>query len=294
MLEFHRVSKTYRNTPAVRDATLRVPPGTVVGMVGHNGAGKSTLMRMAVGLVRPDSGTVRLDGIPVERLGHLGGLVAASLDPATLPAPWTARTVVTVTAGLSGLPEARARDVLELVGLTAAAHKRVATYSMGMRQRLAVAVALVSTPKVLILDEPTNALDPAVTHDLHTWIAAHAAAGNTVLISSHHLPEIEQIAQRVVVLRHGIVVGDQPIRELLAGGAVRVRVDRPDLLVEQLWRRGFKAEHLADDTLRVSAATTDEIGELAAANGLVVRELVGERSRLTDVYRRLTAGGAPR
>ncbi|WP_203901464.1 ABC transporter ATP-binding protein [Virgisporangium aliadipatigenens] len=294
MLEFHRVSKTYRDVRALRDVSLEVAPGTVVGMVGHNGAGKSTLMRMAVGLVRPDTGRVHLAGVPVERLGRLGGLVAASLDAATLPAQWSAHTAVTVAAGLSGLPVARAREVLELFGLTAAAHKRVGAFSMGMRQRLAIALALIGRPKVLILDEPTNALDPDIAHELRTWIAAHAEAGNAVLISSHNLPEIEQVADRIVVLHQGVVVRDEPTRALLAGGTVLIRVDRPDVLVEQLWHRGSKAEHLADGTLRVTAATTDEVGELAAAGGLVVRELVGERQRLTDAYRRLTADGNSR
>ena len=294
MLIFHHVSKSFGSTPALRQVTVRVERGTVVGLVGHNGAGKSTLMRMAVGLVRPDAGQVTIDGVPVGQFGRLGGLVAASFDASKLPAQWSALTAVRVTASLAGVPEARAGEVLDMVGLTVAARKKVGQFSMGMRQRLALALALVSEPRVLILDEPTNALDPVVSSDLRRWVTEHAARGNSVLISSHNLQEVEQVADQVVVMHKGEVARDAAITQLLDSRTVLVRVDHPHVLAQRLQELGRRVEHLPGDTVRVDAATTDEIGEIAAGTGLVVRELVGERQRLSDIYQLITAEGPTR
>jgi ABC-2 type transport system ATP-binding protein len=273
---------------------VTVEPGTVVGLVGHNGAGKSTLMRMAVGLVRPDAGRVSLGGEPVEQLGRLGGLVAASFDASTLPANWSAITAVRVTADLAGTPEARVAALLEMVGLAGVAGKRIGQFSMGMRQRVAIALALVSEPRVLILDEPTNALDPVISNDLRRWVTEHAARGNSVLISSHNLPEVEQVANRIIVMNKGEVVRDAATTELLDSHTVLVRVDQPELLAQRLHKHGHQVESLSGETIRVSGATTDEVGVIAARNGLVLRELVEERHRLSDVYQLITAEGTTR
>ena len=294
MLVFDRVSKCFGSTRALCEVSVSVEPGVVVGLVGHNGAGKSTLMRMAVGLVRPDAGRVTLGGEPVERLGRLGGLVAASFDASTLPAHWSARTAVLVTAELSGVPDSRAAQVLDMVGLADVARKRVGQFSMGMRQRLAIAIALVAEPRVLILDEPTNALDPVISHDLRGWVTEHAARGNSVLLSSHNLLEVEQVADRVVVMHKGEVVQNATTTDLLDSNTVLVRVDRPDLLAQRLHQVGRRAESLAGGTLRVDGTTTDEVGEVAFGAGLVVRELVEERHRLSDIYHMITAEGTTR
>ena len=291
MLRFEDVSKRFKNTQAVRGVSLALEPSTVVGMVGHNGAGKSTLMRMAVGLVSPETGQVTLGGTPLSRFGRLDGLVAASFDASTLPASWTAGTAMAVAASLSQVPRSRADQVLEQVGLAKVAGKRIGKFSIGMRQRLAIGLALLSEPRVLILDEPTNGLDPEITRELHHWITGHAAAGNTVLVSSHNLPEVEQIADRIVVMHQGQIVRDSSTRDLLVGDSVRIRVDRPEVLVEQLVRVGLHAERLTDGSLRVAAPTTDEVGHLAASSGVVVRELFREQSRLADVYELLTTEG---
>jgi ABC-2 type transport system ATP-binding protein len=294
MLRFDRVSKSFGSTQALREVTVHVQPGMVVGLVGHNGAGKSTLMRMAVGLVRPDAGQVSVGGDPVERIGRFGGLVAASFDASTLPAQWSARTAVKVMAGLAGVPDARAARMLDLVGLADAAHKKIGQFSMGMRQRLAIALALVGEPRVLILDEPTNALDPVISHDLRGWLIEHAARGNSVLISSHNLQEVEQVADRIVVMHKGEVARDAATTELLDSNTVLVRVDQPEALGERLHQLGRRVQSLPGGTIRVDAATTDEVGEIAAAAGLVVRELVEERHRLADVYQMITAEGSTR
>jgi ABC-2 type transport system ATP-binding protein len=294
MVIFEHVNKSFGSARALSDVSVTVDPGTVVGLVGHNGAGKSTLMRMAVGLVRPDSGSVAIGGVPVDQLGRMGGLVAASFDASTLPAQWSALTAMKVTAELAGVPDGRVSAVLELVGLAGAARKKVAELSMGMRQRLALALALVGEPRVLILDEPTNALDPVISSDLRGWITEHAARGNSVLVSSHNLQEVEQVADRIVVMHKGVVARDAAITELLDSNTVLVRVDRPDLLEQRLRELDRRVETLPGGTLRVDSATTDEVGEIAAATGLVVRELVEERQRLSDIYQLITAEGTTR
>jgi len=294
MLIFDQVSKSFGSTQALREVTVTVEPGVVVGLVGHNGAGKSTLMRMAVGLVRPDAGRVSLGGDPIEEIGRLGGLVAASFDASTLPAQWSARTTMQVTAALAGVPDSRVAAVLEMVGLSAAADKKIGQFSMGMRQRLAIAVALVNEPRVLILDEPTNALDPVISHELRRWVTEYAARGNSVLISSHNLQEVEQVADRIVVMHKGQVARDAATTDLLDSNTVLVRVDQPAALAQRLHQLGRRVQTLPGDTIRVDAATTDEVGEIAAAAGLVVRELVEERHQLSDIYQLITAEGTSR
>ena len=294
MLIFDQIRKSFGSTQALRDVSLTVAPGMVVGLVGHNGAGKSTLMRMAVGLVRPDAGAVTLGGDRIEHLGCLGGLVAASFDASTLPAQWSARTAMQVTAALAGVPDSDVGRVLEMVGLADAADRKVGQFSMGMRQRLAIALALLSKPRVLILDEPTNGLDPVISHDLRRWVTEYAARGNSVLISSHNLQEVEQVADRIVVMHKGEVARDAATTDLLDSNTVLVRVDRPTVLANRLHQLGRRVQALPGDTIRVDAATTDEVGEIAAAAGLVVRELIEERHQLADIYQLITAEGTSR
>jgi ABC-2 type transport system ATP-binding protein len=294
MLHFESVTKRFGTVRALHQVSFTVPDGAVVGLVGHNGAGKTTLMRTVTGLVQADTGQVRLDGAPVERLGRLGGLVGVSFDASTLPPAWTAHTALRVAAELSGVPAEWADGTLDLVGLGTVGRRRIGVFSMGMRQRLALAVALVARPRLLILDEPTNALDPAVSHELRRWIGDHAAAGNSVLVSSHNLPEVEQVADRIVVMHKGEVVQDAATADLLAAHNVRVRVDRPAVLADRLRRHGLRTQIVADEALRVFGAVTDDVGLAAAECGLVVRELTPERHRLSDIYRAITLEGASR
>jgi ABC-2 type transport system ATP-binding protein len=294
MLNFDNVSKSFGSVRVLDEVSLCVPAGSVVGLVGHNGAGKTTLMKAALGLVRPDEGEVRLGEIPVGRLGTLGGLVGVSFDASTLPGSWTAGTAVRVAAELSGTPAARVPEVLHLVGLGNVARRKVANFSMGMRQRLALALALLSQPRLLILDEPTNALDPVACHELRGWIREHAAAGHSVLVSSHNLPEVEQVADRVAVLHKGRLVQDAAKADLLATDAVLVRVDHPEVLITRLAQLGRHTERLPDDAIRVVGLGAGDVGEVAAACGLVVRELSSERRRLSDIYQLITSDGAAR
>jgi ABC-2 type transport system ATP-binding protein len=291
MLEIDSVSKSFGTVEILRKVSMRVEPGSVVAIVGHNGAGKTTLMRMALGLVRPDSGEVRLGGVPVGRLGRLGGLVGASLDASALPASWRVRTAVRIAADLAGIADRPAREVLTLVGLGDVDRRRIGNLSAGMRQRLAVAIALVATPRLLMLDEPTNALDPVISHELRGWLGQHASRGNSVLLSSHNLAEVEEVADRVIVLDRGQVVQDAPKSAMLAADTVVVRVDQPDILTERLGQLGYGSEQLPDGAIRVYGLSAGDIGEICAERGLIVRELRGERRRLSDIYQSLTAQG---
>lgn len=291
MLSFDSVSKSFGSVRVLDGVTLSVPPGSVVGLVGHNGAGKTTLMRTALGLVTPDAGQVRVEGVPVSRLGNLGGLVGVSLDASTLPPSWTAGTAIRLAADLSGTPTARIPQVLALVGLGNVGRRKVASFSMGMRQRLALALAMLTRPRLLILDEPTNALDPVACHELRGWIRDHAAAGNSVLVSSHNLPEVEEVADRIAVMRKGRLVQDAATSELLSGEAVQVRVDYPEVLAQRLIQLGRRVEPTGGGALRVVGGTAGEVGGIAAACGLVVRELFDEQRRLSDVYQLISAEG---
>ena len=292
MLTFDNVSKSFGSVLVLDEVSLHVPAGSVVALVGHNGAGKTTLMKTALGLVRPDRGEARLGEIPVGRLGSLGGLVGVSFDASTLPPSWTAGTAVRVAAELAGTPAARVPEVLRLVGLGNVTRRKVANFSMGMRQRLALALALLSRPRLLILDEPTNALDPVACHELRGWIREHAAAGNSVLVSSHNLPEVEQVADRVAVMHEGRLVHHAAKADLLATNAAMVRVDHPELLTHRLAQLGRRTEYLPDGALRVIGTTAGEVGEVAATCGLIVRELTSERRQLSDIYQLITAEGA--
>jgi ABC-2 type transport system ATP-binding protein len=293
MLDIDSVSKSFGAVDILRKVSVRVEPGSVVAIVGHNGAGKTTLMRMALGLVHPDSGEVRLGGVPVARLGRLGGLVGASLDASALPASWRVGAAVRTAADLAGIAERQARDALGLVGLGDVDSRRIGNLSAGMRQRLAIAIALVATPRLLMLDEPTNALDPVISHELRGWLGEHASRGNSVLLSSHNLAEVEEVADRIIVLNRGEVVQDASKTAMLAADSAVVRVDEPDILTERLSQLGHGSERLPDGAIRVFGLSPGEIGGICAELGLTVRELRGERRSLSDIYQSLTAQGAP-
>jgi ABC-2 type transport system ATP-binding protein len=292
VLDIESVSKSFGTVDILRQVSLRVEPGSVVAIVGHNGAGKTTLMRMVLGLVHPDSGEVRLGGIPVVRLGSLGGLVGASLDASALPASWRTRTALRMAADLAGVADRQAREALALVGLADVDRRRIGNLSAGMRQRLAIAIALVATPRLLMLDEPTNALDPAISYELRGWLGEHAARGNSVLLSSHNLSEVEEVADRIIVINRGQVVQDAAKSTMLAADSAVVRVDQPDILTDRLGQLGYVSEQLPDGAIRVHGLAAGEIGGICAQLGLTVRELRSEQRRLSDIYQSLTTQGA--
>ena len=229
MIEVDDLCKSYGATLAVDAVSFTVRPGAVTAFVGPNGAGKSTVLRIALGLDSADSGSALILGRPYRLLDAPGRRVGSLLDAGAVHPGQTGRTHLRILARASGLAPERVDRVLDQVGLDSVAGDRVRTYSLGMRQRLGVAAALLGDPDVLILDEPTNGMDPEGIGWLQNLLRSYAQAGRTVLISSHHMSELEQVADRVVVIAAGRVVADAELGELVHGpGAPTMRVQTPD------------------------------------------------------------------
>ncbi|WP_380164138.1 ABC transporter ATP-binding protein [Jannaschia sp. R86511] len=218
MIEASNLTKHFGSTPVVHDVSFSCPPGTVTGFLGPNGAGKTTTLRMLTGLSPIDSGTATVAGVPFRRLPNPGRVVGVMLDASAQHAGRTGRETLRLGAQVLGVPTDRAEELLELVGLAGpAATRRVGKYSLGMRQRLGLAFALLGDPDVLILDEPANGLDPQGIRWMRGLVRQFADAGGTVLLSSHLLGEIAAVADRLVVIGGGRVVAAGPTAELLEG-----------------------------------------------------------------------------
>lgn len=220
-IEFSGLGKHYAGQVAVADLTARVPTGEVTAFLGPNGAGKTTTLRMLLGLVRPDTGHALFDGRSYQELPSPRCSVGAVLGPDAFHAGRTGRRHLQIVATGAGLPRRRVEEVLDLVGLTGAADRRVRGYSLGMRQRLGLATALLGDPEVLIADEPANGLDPEGIAWLRTILRGLARQGRTVLISSHFLAEVTRTVDRVIVIDHGRQRFDGPLADL-AGGRVDI------------------------------------------------------------------------
>ena len=219
MITVQNLTKRYGSLIAVDDITFTAPAGTVTGFLGPNGAGKSTTMRVAVGLTRATSGSVRVLGGDYTDLPNPAARVGVLLDASAQHAGRTGREVLTLGAMTLGVPRSRVDQVLEQVGLTQReSRKRVGTYSLGMHQRLGIGLALLGNPEVLILDEPANGLDPQGIHWMRSLLRGFADAGGTVLLSSHLLHEVQQVADRIVMIGNGRIVVDAAMEELLAEG----------------------------------------------------------------------------
>lgn len=213
-LAVHDLGKIYGGTPAVRTLSFRADPGRVTGFLGPNGAGKSTTLRILLGLVRPDRGTATVNGVPYAELDQPSRTVGAVLDLAGAHPGMTGRRHLRVAAALGGHPGHRVDDVLTHTDLTEAADRTIGTYSTGMKQRLALATALLGDPEILVLDEPTNGLDPAGVRWLRELLRSRADSGRTVLVSSHQLSELEQSVDDVVIIHRGSGLWSGPIGEL--------------------------------------------------------------------------------
>jgi ABC-2 type transport system ATP-binding protein len=213
-VEVQGLTKTYRGTVAVDDLTFSVPPGKVTGFLGPNGAGKSTTLRMVLSLVRPTAGTSRIAGYEYGRLPDRTRIVGALLDTEQFHPGRSGRNHLRALTPAAGLPDSRVDEVLAEVELVGAADRRVGAYSLGMRQRLGIAAALLGDPQVLILDEPANGLDPAGMRWLRLFLRRLAEQGRTVLVSSHQLGEVAQMADDVVVIAAGRLVAHRSVQEL--------------------------------------------------------------------------------
>ena len=208
--------KTFGAVEAVADVSFGVAAGRITGFLGPNGAGKTTTLRMILGLCRPTAGSATIDGVPYRELEHPLRRVGAALDGSAFSPKQTARDHLRFYAPLAGVGDARVDELLGLVGLSDAARRRVGEFSLGMKQRLALATALLGRPDVLVLDEPSNGLDPAGIHWLRAFLQQFAAAGGAVLLSSHLLSEVEQMVDDVVLIDHGRLLFDGPLGSLVS------------------------------------------------------------------------------
>ncbi|HTN54653.1 MAG TPA: ATP-binding cassette domain-containing protein, partial [Microbacterium sp.] len=291
VLEFNRVTKRYGAVTAVADLSVRVEPGVVTGFLGPNGAGKTTSLRMLLGQIRPTSGTATIGGTPYSELRNPLRTVGAVLEEAAYRPRRTAARQLLIAAKSNGIPVTRVDEVLRLVGLQDDADTRLGSYSLGMRQRLAVASALLGDPGVLVLDEPANGLDPEGIRWMRLLMRRLADEGRTVLLSSHVLSEIEQVADDVVVLSKGRAVYSGGIEELAdpAGGAVIVDAENRAQLITAL-----SAAKLNFDVLRSGVTVRDSnsaaVGAITAAAGVPLTVLQQRGPSLEDVFLDLVYG----
>jgi ABC-2 type transport system ATP-binding protein len=293
VIEVQDLTKTYGDRTVVDGLSFRAESGRVTGFLGPNGAGKSTTMRMVVGLDRPTAGRARIDGRALRDVPSPLRAVGALLSADAAPAQMTALRHLRWLARAAALPLRRAEEVLDVVGLSGAADRRIGALSLGMRQRLGLAAALLGDPGALVLDEPVNGLDPDGVAWVRTLLRGLAAEGRTVLVSSHLMFEMQETADRVVVIGRGRLVAERDVGDL-AGGAgtapVRLRTGRPQQVVEELRRRGVAVavEHLDGGVLRLTGPRADDVGRAAFAIGSPVLELAPERGSLEEVYLQLT------
>ena len=292
MIEVEGLTKRYGSTLAVDELSFSVAQGTVTGFLGPNGAGKSTTLRALLGLVRPDGGRATILGCRYRDLDRPAERVGAVLETTDAHPGRSGRNHLRMLARAARLPVSRVDEVLELVELGDATRRRVKGYSLGMRQRLGLAAALLGDPEALVLDEPANGLDPQGIRWLRDLVRRLAAEGRAVLISSHVLSEIAQTVDDVVIIHRGRLVRQATMAEVdaLAAGAARVRSPEVERLTTLVTAAGIDWSSLGDGALAVSAPP-ERVGEIAAANGVVLHELTAERASLEEVFLELTGGG---
>ncbi|GIU92625.1 MAG: ABC transporter ATP-binding protein [Acidimicrobiia bacterium] len=286
------VAKRYGKTTALDGLTVDFPSGSVVGFLGPNGAGKTTTFRCILGLTRPDRGTVQVLGYDVARhLVEVTRRVAAVLEDPGLYDTHSGVANMLIAADTLGEGHDRIEELLELVDLTAAAGRRVKGYSKGMRQRLALATALLSDPEILLLDEPLDGLDPAGQRAMKTKLVALARSGKTVVVSSHDLADIEQLADHVVMIHRGRLVAQGPLSEVVGPArSLVVEVDRPSEAAEALRAAGFGVE-LADGRLVVDTEDGTRVNRVLSEAGFHPSALTPRRPGLEEVFLRLTGEG---
>jgi ABC-2 type transport system ATP-binding protein len=284
-IEFARLTKSFGSVDAVSDLTLTVEPGQVTGFLGPNGAGKTTTLRMLLGLVKPTSGTATFGGTPYARLNSPLATVGASLEAASFHPGRSAHNHLAVYAQAAGLPKTAPAAALEKVGLADYGARRVGGYSLGMRQRLGLAFALLGDPGVLVLDEPINGLDPEGIKWIRLLLRAMAAEGRTVLISSHLLSEVQQTVDDVIIISHGRLVhrGELSSLDVSDSKQVQVNADDRDRLAEVIRAAGFTVSNLRSGIL-VDNAEAAEIGRLAFDAGISVTALSQKRTGLEESF----------
>ncbi len=297
MITTTALTKSYKQMPVVRDVSLRCEPGTITGFLGANGAGKSTTLKMVVGLVRPDRGTAIIDGRSFVELPNPTREVGMLLDASAMHPGRSGRSTLMIAARMAGVHPRRVEHLLDLVGLADAAEKRVGTYSLGMRQRLGIAQALVGEPRALILDEPANGLDPEGIAWMRTLLRDFADRGGTVLLSSHLLHEVQATVDHLVVISGGAVVAAGRLADLLASTTILVRSPDPVALTAAL--RAARIDYVAGpgDALTVDSSggwvTTEVLAGVARDHHVLLTELrQSEANGLEQLFFSLTAAKA--
>jgi ABC-2 type transport system ATP-binding protein len=271
VIEVSGLTKRYGEHRAVDDLSFTAPAGKVTGVVGPNGAGKTTTFRCLLGLARPTAGAALSDGRPYRELPRPRRQVGAVLEAMGFHPARSGRNHLRVVARAAGIDQARIDGLLDLVGLSGAADRRVGGYSLGMRQRLGLATAMLGDPSTVVLDEPVNGLDPAGVAWTRRLLRAWAGEGRTVVVSSHLLTELAQVADRVVVIQQGRLVAETDMAAL--AGSVTVRVDRPDAMVAALAAAGLVHELRGDGAISVAGCEPAEVGRIAAQASVAVAEL---------------------
>jgi ABC-2 type transport system ATP-binding protein len=286
---FTQLTKRYGPVTALDGLTVDVEAGRVTAFLGANGSGKTTSMRVLLGLSEPDAGSATIGGQPYRDLAHPLRTVGAVLDQGFHPNR-SARNHLRVVAAQAGVPVSRVEDVLGLVELLPAAGRRVGGFSLGMRQRLALAAALVGDPAVLVLDEPFNGLDPAGIQTTRAFLRRFADDGGTVFLSSHLLSEVAHSADDAVIIDHGRLVSAGPVAALADPAAVIVTSPDADLLAVTLARRGAAVDRTAPDRVTISGLTREAVGRAAADVGVVVTDMRAQGDDLESVFSHLIHG----
>ncbi|MEU9928615.1 ATP-binding cassette domain-containing protein [Streptomyces anulatus] len=295
-IDVHELTKEYGTTRAVDRLSFRVQPGRVTGFLGPNGAGKSTAMRLVLGLDRPTHGSATIGGSSYARLTEPLRTVGALLDAQAAHGSRTARSHVAVLAASNGIPMSRVKAVLEETGLGDVGARRIKSFSLGMRQRLGIAVALLGDPHVVMLDEPSNGLDPEGIIWIRELMKRLAREGRTVLVSSHLMNETASFADHLVVLGRGRLLADMSMKRFLDSRStprVRLRTTEPGRLRSALASKGLTGVQADDGRWAIDGVTAAEIGAIAAGEGIPLLELGDERATLEQAYLDLTADDTP-
>jgi ABC-2 type transport system ATP-binding protein len=284
------LTKRFGEIAAVTDLSFVLEAGTITGFLGPNGAGKTTTLRMVLGLAAPTSGRALVFDKPYAELARPALRVGAVLEATDFHPGRSGRDHLRILGRAVDVPDPRADEVLRLVELDGAARRRVKGYSLGMRQRLGLAAALLGDPELLILDEPANGLDPEGVRWLRDFLRALASEGRTVLISSHVLAEVAQTVDQVLIISRGRLVIESPLAELTAraGGAVRVRSADRQRLTAALHSNDLQVTTGTDHALLVNGASSERVGEIAFAAGVPIHELVTDGGSLEDIFLELT------
>ena len=292
MIEVHNLTKHYGERVAVDDLSFVVKPGIVTGFLGPNGSGKSTTMRLILGLDMPTAGSALVGGRAYRDIPDPLHEIGAMLEARAIHSGRSARNHLRALAATHAIPDARVEEVIQLVGLSEVARKRVGTFSLGMGQRLGIASSLLGDPSAVVLDEPVNGLDPEGIRWVRELLRKLADDGKTVFLSSHMMSEMALIAERLVVIGKGRLIADTSVDEFVeqasAGAPVQVRSPRQAELRTALERAGATVDRTGPDELLVSGATPADIGGLAAQLGIALHALTQQQISLEDAFMQIT------